>query len=490
VSLSYGQRRPLQPGTPLQLADGQELRGLEFRLPRGSVIAGHVFDDGGDPLPAANVRLMRYQYVQGQRQLLPVEATQTDDRGYFRIWGLNPGEYYVSAVSRSLNLNGRGGPPPGVAAPAGAAAAAPPAARGRRGFFQPPPAPASQSAAEPVAYAPTFYPGVPSINEATAVSVGLGAELVDVDFGLLLVRTSRISGHVTNPDGVATTAGNVNLFPESAVGGRVGTNFGGRIEWDGSFTINNIPPGRYTLRARADDTVVPHYASQPITVSSADMPDVTIVLAPAATISGTVTFENTRSTQVPDLTQVRVSAPAVDSTDIGPNANARVDREGRFTLAGVPAGSHWVRASGQLRGWTLKSVTVEGRETIDTPIDLGSGAALTGVALTFTDKLTEVNGTVKDDRGTPFTEYTVLAFPADPSLWRPQARQIMTARPDQNGRFQIRGLPPGDYLLATVDPTEQGEWFESTFLELHRSEAVRISLGDGDIKTHDFKVSR
>ena len=58
VSLSYGQRRPLQPGTPLQLADRQELKGLEFRLPRGSVIAGHIFDDSGDPLPGANVRLI------------------------------------------------------------------------------------------------------------------------------------------------------------------------------------------------------------------------------------------------------------------------------------------------------------------------------------------------------------------------------------------------------------------------------------------------
>jgi hypothetical protein len=42
VTLSYGQRRPLQAGTPLQLADGQELGGIDFRLPRGSVIAGHV----------------------------------------------------------------------------------------------------------------------------------------------------------------------------------------------------------------------------------------------------------------------------------------------------------------------------------------------------------------------------------------------------------------------------------------------------------------
>ena len=45
VSLSYGQRRPLQAGTPLQLADGQQLNGIEFRLPRGSVIAGHVLDE-------------------------------------------------------------------------------------------------------------------------------------------------------------------------------------------------------------------------------------------------------------------------------------------------------------------------------------------------------------------------------------------------------------------------------------------------------------
>src|SRR6476659_8493495 len=51
VSLSYGQRRPLQSGTPLQLADGQEIKDIEFRLPRGSVIAGHVYDETGDPMP-------------------------------------------------------------------------------------------------------------------------------------------------------------------------------------------------------------------------------------------------------------------------------------------------------------------------------------------------------------------------------------------------------------------------------------------------------
>ena len=87
-------------------------------------------------------------------------------------------------------------------------------------------------------------------------------------------------------------------------------------------------------------------------------------------------------------------------------------------------------------------------------------------------------------------DYTVLAFPTDDRLWRPQSRHIMTARPDQNGKYQIKGLPPGEYYLAIVDPAVQGEWFEPAFLEQHRPGATRISLGDGDVNTQDFKVTR
>ena len=68
----------------------------------------------------------------------------------------------------------------------------------------------------------------------------------------------------------------------------------------------------------------------------------------------------------------------------------------------------------------------------------------------------------------------MLAFPTDASLWRPQSRQIMTARPDQTGQYRIRGLPAGDYYLATVDPSEQGEWFEPAYLDEHRAGAARV----------------
>src|SRR5204863_2296546 len=85
VSLTYGQRRPLQPGTPLQLADGQQMRSVNFNLPRGSVIAGHVFDEDGEPMPGVAVQVLRYQYLQGDRRLTPAGTAQTDDKGQFRV---------------------------------------------------------------------------------------------------------------------------------------------------------------------------------------------------------------------------------------------------------------------------------------------------------------------------------------------------------------------------------------------------------------------
>jgi hypothetical protein len=158
----------------------------------------------------------------------------------------------------------------------------------------------------------------------------------------------------------------------------------------------------------------------------------------------------------------------------------------------VSAGSHLIRPNGgnALRGWALKSVTVGGREITDTPIDVKSNQRIDGVTLTFTDRLTEIDGSVTDDQNVPVTEFTVLAFSTDASLWRAQSRQIMTARPDQTGMFKIRGLPAGEYYLATVDPSEQGEWFEPAYLDQHRQGAMRVTLADGDVKTQNFRVRR
>jgi hypothetical protein len=485
VSLSYGQRRPLQAGTPLQLNDGQTLKGIEFQLPRGSVIGGRVLDEDGEAMPGVMVRVMRYQYLQGDRRLTPAGAGQTDDKGMYRVWGLMPGDYYVSAVARGGPFGA--GPFGGFGGPGGFA--------GRGGRGGGPAAMQTGSDQEQINYAPTYYPGVPSVNEAKAIAVGLSQEQLDINFNMLLVRVARISGHVLNPDGTPVTSGTVNLGLDTGGGGGggrgnpIGMTYGGRIQWDGGFTVGNVAPGRYMLRARGDDGDTPQYAAQALTVSGDDLDDVTVMLAPGATITGTVTFAGTAGA-TPDLSQFRITAPSAEQSDVGPQQNARVGKDGTFAIVGVAAGSHFVRSAGAARGFILKSVTTNGRDVTDTPLTLRAGETLANVAVVFTDQQNEINGTLTSEQGTPMPDYTVLAFSTDSSLWRPQSRQIMTARPDQTGKYRIRGLPKGEYYLVAVDPAEQGEWFNPQYLDEHRQGASRVTLSDGDTKTQDFKVAQ
>jgi hypothetical protein len=494
VSLSYGQRRPLQAGTPLQLADGQQLKGIAFQLPRGSVIGGRVLDEDGEAMPGVAVRVMRYQYLQGARRLTPAGAGQTDDKGQYRVWGLMPGDYYVNATARGgfggpFGQFGPGGPggPGGAGAPGGGRAAF--AGRGGRGG--PGAGAPVGNDQEQINYAPTYFPGVTSVSEAKPIAVGLSEEVLDINFNMQLVHVSRITGHVVNPDGTPVTSGNVNLGIDvaGARGNQIGMNYGGRIQWDGEFTIANVPPGRYMLRARGDDSETPQYAAQPVTTTGEDLSDLTVVLAPGATITGAVTFLGAPGAS-PDPSQFRITAPSADQSDVGPQPNARVGKDGAFELSGVPAGSHLVRSAGNARGFILKSVTVNGRDVTDTPLPLRSGETLGNVTVTFTDQQNEINGTVTNEQGTAMPDYTVLAFSTDPTLWRPLSRQIMTARPDQTGKYRIRGLPRGDYYLVAVDPAEQGEWFEPVYLDEHRAGAQHLTLGDGDVKTQDFKIAQ
>jgi Carboxypeptidase regulatory-like domain len=486
IQLSYGQRRPLQAGTPLQLLDGQQLRNIDFALPRGGVISGRVSDETGDVMPSVAVQVLRYQYQQGNRQLTPAGQGQTDDRGVYRVWGLNPGEYYVSAVARNDGPIGRG-IPPAVAQVLDDAIAGRGRGNGRGAVLASAAAPDDQNQ---LMYAPTYYPGVGSAAEARPVTLGVSQELVDVDFTLRLVLTARVSGHVASADGTATGRGNVNLTLQG--GSRVGGGFGGRIGGDGQFSIANVPPGMYTLRARNNDRDAPLSASQPLAVNG-DVNNVIVVLRTGGSMSGTLVFQPGSTAPPSDVTQVRIMAPAVDLEDnVGPMPNARVNKDGTFTIDGVSVGEHFIRANGGggLRGWNLKSVTADGRDVTDIPISMRSGQRINNLVVTFTDKINEVSGGVTDVQGNPVTEYTVLAFSTNSSVWRPNSRQIATTRPDQTGMYKIRNLPAGEYYVVAVDPSEPGEWFEPAYLDQHRAGAARVTLGDGDVKTQDFRVQR
>lgn len=496
VDAVYGQRRPLQPGTPIPLADGQAAANVDLRLTRGGVITGRVMDEDGEALARALVTVQRYQYIRGERQLTPAGADQTDDRGQYRVFGLPPGEYYVSASTSGLGeLIGRGmqllG---GGLAPGGGGRV------GGRGALA---ALAMSNEPEPTGYAPTYYPGVVNAPEAAKVPVGPGQEVVGVDFPIQLVPFATVRGIVAGAEDVAA----VMVVPQDTAGGALarlgGQVLTGRAQADGSFAISNVPPGRYVAIARSGGrSGEPRTGMQAIVVNGQNIDGLMLTLQPGVTMSGVITVESSGTPAPADYSGFRIDAPDVNPLPLGgggrggPGATGgRAEKNGTFQIGNLLPGPHYVRVTGSgLQGqgqaqWTVKAITVGGQDVTDGVVELKPGQNVDSVTVILTDRTTQISGTVRDGSNAGMPAISVIAYSTDAAHWRPQSRRIQSVRTDASGAYRIRNLPPGDYLLVAVDDVEQGEWFDPAYLESVRARGTRIAINEGDNKTQDLRGS-
>jgi len=498
----YGQRRPQQPGTPVTIADAQAAANIDLRLTRGGVVTGHVLDEDGEALARALVTVQRYQYVRGERQLAPAGRDQTDDRGQYRVFGLPPGEYYVSATAGGLfQLIGRGlqqlaAGLEGLGARGGRGGAA-----GALAEF------AAGNEPEPTGYAPTYYPGVVNAPEAGKVSIAPGQEVAGIDFQIQLVPFATVSGIVAGADDIVP----VMMVPQDAggTGPRGGQMLSGRSQSDGTFSISNVPPGRYVAIARSggrnDD---PKTGAQSIVVNGENIGGVTLILQPGITLSGNITVESSGTPAPTDYSRFRVDVSEVSPLPIGGGGGRAgrggVQQNGAFEIGNLFPGKHYIgmtgggQGAGQGQGpgrgqgvaqgqWTLKSVLVAGQDVTDQPVDLKPGQNIDNVTIVLTDRATEVTGTVRDGKSVPVAAVTVIAFSSDPQYWRAQSRHIQAARTNASGAFRLRGLPAGDYLIVAVDDVEQGEWFDPAYLEPARVRANRVTIREGETKVQDLR---
>jgi Carboxypeptidase regulatory-like domain len=461
VSLQYGQRRPSEPGTPVDLAAGQTMEKLVIGLPRGSVIAGRVVDEFGEPLTGAQVRALRYGYSAGARRLLPVgQANRTDDQGAFRIFGLSPGEYIVSAT---LN-DERGGPGGGPG-------------------FRP-----SADDEPATGYAPTYFPGTTNAGDAQRISVGLAQEVSGIGFGLSLMRLSRVTGRVVGLGG-GEGAGMVMAMPDDPVRVAMSGPRGAPVTADGTFELSGLAPGRYTLVAgsRRRNTGTEPTGRLPITVAGADLNNVTIALAPPASVAGLIKTETGAVGLRTDQVRVSFTAAQPGAPDAFRSPGAVIADDFTFELGGITEPGY-LRVVPP-RGWYLKSIERNEQDVTDMPLALEPGSRLAGLSIVLTQSASGITGTVRDDRGNAVLDATVVVFPDDDTKWMYQSRYISAARPDTSGRFEITGLPTyRDYRIVAVQGLEAGSAGDPEVLAALRERAERLSLAPGETKALELKL--
>jgi protocatechuate 3,4-dioxygenase beta subunit len=499
---NYGSKRPGGSGTPIVLADGQRAA-IAMTLTKGSVLTGTVRDERGAPIPGVTVAALRYAVSSqtGERELQAVTVgsqllfagyaadafpgtAATDDRGVYRIFGLAPGDYIVSAAVRPA-IAGASNPrartdihqvtradvqrAQQLIRDAGALAVVTTAA------------PAGPSDASRVNYASVYYPGAIAAVDATTITLGRSEERSGIDIVVRLVPTATLTGVVTQPNGEPVPNASLNLHGV----GPSASGYGGFVRLarsgaDGTFSIPGLDPGPYELFGYTYPEG--HSAATTVEIAGRDL-STSLVLEPGGTISGRIVLDGASKPPAPNAALVLLQGqklPGAMKYDVAP--------DGTFVISNIPPSKLRIRGRPPA-GWLMRSAIVKGVDALDIAFEISAGETIDGAVVTLTDRGAEVSGRFIDAAGTPAPDYVLLVFSADRRLWAPRSLRTQVVRPDAKGTFVARDLPAGDYLISAVTDLEDGQWNDPTFLALLAAGSpIRITLAEGEKKVQDIRV--
>ncbi|GMU35340.1 MAG: hypothetical protein AMXMBFR20_32120 [Planctomycetia bacterium] len=265
----------------------------------------------------------------------------------------------------------------------------------------------------------------------------------------------------------------------------------------GRFKIGPLRQGRYVLLVIHAD----HGTAQLIDIESSETPkDLTVRMDPPTFIEGQIHGYTPKKS--PWLLRGKEETARVESA-ADPNLFVRppdcrygplirhqpfsfIDRRGRFRIGPLlTGGRHTVRIT-----WSISS-RLQNTELTTMEVDIASGKT-THLDI-YMDKGTDIRGRAIDESGKPLAESSVRLVKIGA---RDKTGAIgFGAETDDKGRFEVRGVEPGEYLL-TCDRTwerseaaQMGKACESARLEFITAEE-KLVVGTSTLPEIIFKVTK
>ncbi len=405
-------------GKTVNLAEGETAESVNFSLIRGGVVTGKLTDEDGRIVIEESVTAHKLDQ-NGKR---PPNAGpnfsswQTDDRGIFRIYGLEPGKYLVSA---------------GASAEDGMVRV------GRSGGY----------------YRRTFYPEATEEENAKIIEVKSGEDTENVD--IKLARAAKgyaATGRVIDGDTGKPIAG---MMIGYGIVKERGSSFGlgnSATNSQGEFRLEGLTPNTYTAYAMQMGGESENYSeSAKFEVLGGDVSGLEIKMRRGASISGLATVENVRDPAVlANLSKIRINVQNVGGETVMGSNGGTINANGTFKLGGLRPGKTRISAQsmGAVKGFSLLRIEHNGQMMKE--FELNAGDQLTGVNLIFAYGNGSVFGRVEVKGGTlaPDMRMSVsIRREGDDQTTSPSVR---SAQVDARGQFLLEGLPQGNYKLILI----------------------------------------
>jgi hypothetical protein len=414
---------------------------VSITLNRGGVITGTVTGVDGTPVVGIPVHADPLQ-ARGTVSLNTLDtdgSDKTDDRGIYRIYGLVPGDYVVSAGGAELGL-------------------------------------VDSTFSDDVK---VYYPSARR-QGASTLSVGPGQELTSIDIRYRSERGHVVSGTVAGAfsgqggfSGALVTLTRVDEGAVEAITIVQGSH-------STTFSLKGVADGEYLVAATSGFGLSDRTSSDSkrITVKGADVGNVVLTLEPAGSVAGQVTIEplgaegapgtcgTRRETSPVDVAIIARSiagASAIDATATQPSEDVP-SRRGAFTIKNIRAGTYALDVALDEESLYVSSIVLQRPKPESGPaappqdgasgIRVTPGEKVTGVAMHVSRGAGSLKGTVEPrTKGALLPSVAVFMLPLEPENANAALRHRVAVA---NGReFAFDHVAPGRYAIL-VRETKRG----------------------------------
>ena len=446
---SFGQVSPFYGGTSIELHQQESLDDVDVRLWRGCVLTGTVYKDGR-PAPNVPIAALRTAYTANGPSFERVPALAatrsaygptTDDRGFYRLYGLAPGHYLVlaSGGSRSettfaYHLMTQEDWKLAQASPSRTVAT--------------PPMPLSRVNAE-VASAglaleddapralPTYYSSAVAASQATPIDVAPEEIRDSVDISIISGRMLSIGGSVIRPPFSKSTLVLLQLLNRDPQAGATAWSSSLPLT-DNSFLVRGLPPGEFVVEAETNTGASSGsllWGETEVSLAGADVLGTSLTLKAPSNLAGVVNTHGLAADVQLDLLP----------TDAPPGSFRHLlhstSKNGQFSFPTVLPGRYRI-ALGTITDPLYGAVIVGGTDVSDVDFDVPAGGLGEPIQVALAQGAS-VNGQLSVPRSQRVTDFDILIIPVDRKLWFWRSRSIRLVGVQRDGSFSIKNLAPG-----------------------------------------------
>lgn len=252
-----------------------------------------------------------------------------------------------------------------------------------------------------------------------------------------------------------------------------------RSNQTGQFGVGSLAPGAYTLTAILASPNGPRLSGYTsVAVQGTEAQNATITMGPMFEIDGRLTVEGTGTGDVSAFSVRGVSTvnALADTPKTSPTP------AGTFKLGNVSRGSYVLEVSPLPPDSYVRSARLGDADVLndgfrldsppDRPLEIVIG--LNGGT---------IRGFVRDNSRTAVSGITVALVPDETRRQRYELFRNTTTAND--GRYEFRGIPPGNYKVFAWEDIEAKSWLEPAYLRVFEDLGKLVAVGEGSSETVD-----